>query len=507
MTVASQCSRLLERLAALGVDAAPEIGSIHVAGEARPAASGESFESVDPSTDRVLARVSRGAAADVDAAARTARGALDGAWGETTAQRRGELLMRFADVLEAHADVLARLETLDAGKPLASAAGDVAGAAATLRYNAGAADKLEGATIPLGPDVLDFTELEPLGVTGHITPWNYPLGMAMRSLAPALAAGCTAVLKPAEQTPLTTLALAEIAALAGIPPGVVNVVTGFGPEAGAALVEHPLVAGVTFTGSVETGRLVGAAAGRALKPAVLELGGKNPMIVFEDADLDRAVAAAVEGGFDNCGQVCSSSSRLIVHGAIRAAFLERLVARVRRIRPAPGLDNGDIGPLVSAEQHAKVMGHMESALAGGAVALTGGGRPEGLDRGYFVAPTVFDRVDPLAPIAREETFGPVVTVFDFTDEDEAVELANGLPYGLAAGLQTRDIDRALRLARRLRAGTVWINGWFIGGVQAPTGGVKDSGFGRERGLPGIRNYVSIKTVAVHIARRAPPDTS
>ncbi|WP_421726194.1 aldehyde dehydrogenase family protein [Bauldia sp.] len=494
---------ILDRLAELGTGGPPpSIDSIWIDGTARPADGGQTLVVEDPSTESVLANVSRGGAADVDAAAKSARAALDGSWATITPQARGNLLLALAQLIDDNADRLARLETLDVGKPLSQARSDMAGAAATLRYNAGAADKLEGISVPLGPDFVDFTELEPLGVTAHIMPWNYPLGMAMRSLAPALAAGCTAILKPAEQTPLTTLVLAELAVQAGIPAGVVNVVTGLGEEAGAALTEHPSVAGVTFTGSVETGRRVGAAAGGALKPAVLELGGKNPMIVFDDADLERAVESAIDGAFDNCGQVCSSVSRLLLHARIRAPFLERFVERASARRVAAGLDDADLGPLVSAAQHDKVIGHIESAIRDGARLCLGGGRPAGMDKGHFIAPTVFDEVNPSSPIAREETFGPVVTAFGFSDEAEALALANGLPYGLVAGIHTADIDRALRFARGLAAGSVWINGWFIGGVQAPTGGIKDSGFGRERGLAGIHNYLSIKNIGVQFHRQA-----
>ena len=494
----SQGSPLLDRLGEIGGGAAPSVESIFIDNVARPARSGAEFETIDPSTETVLARLSRGDGGDVEAAAQAARTAMDGPWRAVTPQRRGELLLDLAAAVEAHAELLARLETLDVGKPMSASKGDVAGAVATLRYNAGAADKLEGISVPLGPEFVDFTELEPLGVTAHITPWNFPLGMAVRSLAPALAAGCTAILKPAEQTPLTTLALAELARLVGFPAGVVNVVTGFGNEAGAPLCAHPLVDGVTFTGSVETGRLVGAAAGQALKPVVLELGGKNPMIVFADADIDRAVATAMEGAFDNTGQVCSSVSRLVLHETIKDEFLDRFVEDAGRLAMAPGLANADLGPLVSAEQYDKVMAHIDSARADGARLRLGGGRPESLNRGYFVAPTVFDDVDPESRIAREETFGPVVAAFGFSSDDDAIALANGLPYGLVAGLQTRDINRALGLARRLRAGSVWINGWFIGGVQTPTGGVKDSGIGRERGLAGIHNYLSIKSIGVQL---------
>ena len=478
---------------------APEIASIFIDSEARHALSGATLVSTNPSREIPAANFSRGGPEDVHAAAVSARRALGGEWGGTAPQRRGELLYALADKLEESSELLATLETLDVGKPLSQSRGDVAGAAATLRYNAGAADKMEGSSVPLGAEYLDFTEHEPLGATAHITPWNFPLGMAARSLGPALAAGCTAVLKPAEQSPLTSLAFAALASEAGFPPGVLNVVTGLGDEAGAALVGHPMIDGVTFTGSVATGRIVGASAGRNLKPVVLELGGKNPLIVFADADMDRALDAAVEGAFDNSGQVCSSVSRLLLENGVKDEFLRRLVERSRELSVGDGFEDPDLGPLVSPEQLEKVDGHIAQALESGARALLGGGRPAGVSKGYFIEPTVFDNVDVNCRLAREETFGPVVSAFGFSGEAEALAIANSLPYGLAAGIHTSDIDRALRLARRIEAGTVWINGWFIGGVQAPTGGVKDSGYGRERGIAGIRNYIRIKNIGVHIA--------
>jgi aldehyde dehydrogenase (NAD+) len=306
------------------------------------------------------------------------------------------------------------------------------------------------------------------------------------------------VVKPAEQSPLTALRLAAIAAETGFPAGVINVVTGYGEDAGDALVRHPLVRGITFTGSVETGRRVMAAAADGLKPVVLELGGKNPLLVFPDADLDRLAEDLADGAFGNTGQVCSACSRLLVAPSIADELVERVRARAERVTVGPGREDPDIGPLVSAEQHERVTGYLAEAHRDGARLVTGGGRPPGLERGYFVAPTVFDRVDPSSRIAREEVFGPVLTVTPFRDEEEALRLANGLGYGLCAGVYTRDISRALTLARRLEAGTVWINGWFIGGQQAPTGGTKDSGIGRERGLAGVRNYLQIKNVGIRL---------
>ena len=460
--------------------------------------SGRTFATVDPSTEEAIGTIGRGDAADVDRAAIAADRALRGPWREMTPAARGRLLLRLADAIAAEKEEIALIETLDVGKPLKESRGDVDGVVATLVYNAGAADKLEGATIPLGPAFVDFTMMEPIGVTAHIVPWNFPLGMAMRSLAPALAAGCTAILKPAEQSPLSALRLAEIAAEIGLPAGVLNVVTGYGEEAGDALVRHRLVRSVTFTGSVETGRRVMAAAASGPKPVVLELGGKNPVLVFADADLDRLVEDVADGAFGNSGQVCSACSRLLVAEPIFDELVDRLAARAARITVGPGRDDPDIGPLVSDAQLAKVTGHIEEARRAGARLAAGGSRPANLQRGYFIAPTIFAGVDPDLRIMREEVFGPVLTLTPVKGEDEALALANGLGYGLVAGVYTRDITRALQLAQRLETGSVWINGWFIGGQQAPTGGIKDSGIGRERGLPGLRNYLSTKNVGIRL---------
>ncbi len=462
------------------------------------AAAGETFDTIDPSTEQVLGPAARGRAADVDAAVQAAKRATKGAWRDISPAERGRLLFRLADAILAHKEEIAEVETLDVGKPLKESRGDVDGVVSTFRYNAGAADKLEGATIPLGRSTVDFTLLEPVGVTAHIVPWNYPLGMLARSVAPALAAGCTTVIKPAEQSPLSALLFARICKEVGIPKGVVNVVTGFGEEAGAALVAHEGVRGVTFTGSVETGRLVYQNAARGLKPAVLELGGKNPLIIMADADLERAVVDILDGAFGNSGQVCSSSSRLIVHRSVQDEFLDRLGQGAGRLGVGPGLADRDLGPLVSAEQHEKVVAYIASGKAEGVRIRHGGGRPKDLPRGYFVEPTIIDRVEPSHRVAREEIFGPVAVALTFDTIEEATALANGLGYGLVAGIYTRDISRALRFAQDVEAGSVWVNGWFIGGQQAPTGGVKDSGLGRERGLPGIMNYLQIKNVGIRI---------
>jgi aldehyde dehydrogenase (NAD+) len=456
------------------------------------------FPTIDPATEEPIAEIARGNAADIDRAVQAADAAMKGPWRRMTPMERGNLMFRLADLTAANRDALARLETLDVGKPLKDSLGDIDGVVTTLRYNAGAADKMQGETIPLGPEVVDFTLLEPVGITAHIVPWNYPLGMAMRSLAPALAAGCTAVLKPAEQSPLSALKLAELGAAAGFPAGVINIVTGFGEEAGDALVRHPLVRAISFTGSVETGRKILAAAAPGIKPSVLELGGKNPMIVFADADLERAANDAAMATFENCGQVCSSAGRYLLHPKIRDEFLERVQDKAGKMSIGPGIDNHDLGPIVSREQYERVTGYVEQGAREGARLRFGGQRPRHLQRGYFIEPAVFDRVDAGAVIAREEIFGPVGVAIDVASEEEALRIANGLGYGLAAGIYTRDITRAMRLAQGLEAGSVWINGWWLGGVQAPTGGIKDSGIGRERGLAGIRNYLQIKNVAIRL---------
>jgi aldehyde dehydrogenase (NAD+) len=472
--------------------------NLYIGAKFTPARSGKRFATIDPSTEESIAEVALGGVEDIDAAVRAAHEDQRGPWRETTPQERGRLLYALADAIVADREELARLETIDVGKPLKDSLGDMDGVAATLRYNAGAADKLQGETIPLGPRYVDFTLLEPLGVTAHIVAWNFPLGMAFRSMAPALAAGCTCVLKPAEQSPLSALRMAEHVERAGFPPGVINVVPGLGEEAGNALVRHPLVRGVTFTGSVETGRKILAAAAPGIKPSVLELGGKNPMIVLPDADLARAADDAVMGSFENCGQVCSSSSRFLLHPKIRDEFLERVATRAASLRVGPGIENNDIGPIVTGEQYAKVVGYVERGQAEGGRIRFGGKRPRHLQRGYFFEPTVIDKVTPEQIVAREEIFGPVSVALDIVDDEEAVALANGLGYGLCAGIYTSDITRALRLTQRIEAGSVWINGWWLGGVQAPTGGIKDSGIGRERGMAGLRNYVQIKNVGVRL---------
>jgi aldehyde dehydrogenase (NAD+) len=476
----------------------PDNYQMYINGEWIAAASGEQFVTVDPATEEGIATVPRGTAADVDRAVAAARAAFEGAWRQLKPKERARLLFDLARAIESRVDAFAELETLDSGKPLPLSRGEVLSTARYFEYYAGAADKFHGETIPLGPDYVDFTLRQPLGVTAHIVPWNMPLNMVGRSVAPALATGNTAVIKPAEQTPLTALRLAELFEEVGFPAGVYNVVTGYGEEAGAALSRHPGIDSMTFTGSVETGRLVMRAAAEHIKPVVLELGGKSPHIIFADADLDLAVAEAAKGIYTNCGQVCSAGSRLLIAESIKEPFLEKLIARSQAIRLGPGLESPDMGPLVSAEQYERVLAYIDIGRAEGAQLVTGGGRPDYLKRGYFVSPTIMDGVEADSRVAQEEIFGPVLAVLTFHDEEEALALANRTRYGLVAGIFTNDINRALRLATGIQAGQIYVNEYFAGGEETPFGGFKQSGFGREKGWAALYNYTQLKNVAIRI---------
>ena len=475
----------------------PEIhDQLFISGEWTPARSGQTFEAIDPSTEEVLAGVARGDARDVDDAVRAAREAF-GQWRRVTPAERGRLLYGVARELEARVDEFAELETLDTGKPLGHARGEISGCIAYLDYYAGAADKIHGETVPLGPDYLNYTVREPLGVTAHIVPWNMPLSMVCRSLAPALAAGNTAVVKPAEQTPLTALLFAEVFLKLGFPPGVYNVVPGFGHEAGKALSEHPGIDSITFTGSVETGRNILRAAAEHVKPVVLELGGKSPQVIFADTDLDLAAGEVAKGIYSNSGQYCDAGSRLLVEEEARQPLMDKLLEHSRQIRLGRGMDDPDMGPLVSAEHLERVLGYIDTGQREGANMLIGG-RAEEFGRGYFVSPTVFDEVESKMRIAQEEIFGPVLSVLSFSGDDEAATIANDSSYGLAAGIFTRDIDRALRFADEIQAGYVMINEYFTGGMGSPFGGYKQSGIGREKGLVALDNYTQIKNVVVKV---------
>jgi phenylacetaldehyde dehydrogenase len=469
------------------------------------AASGQTFETPDPATGETLARVAEGSAEDIDRAVRAARRAFDqGPWSRMTASERGRIIWRIGDLILEHADELAQLESLDNGKPFAVAqAADVPLAADLFHYMAGWATKIEGNTIDIsvpympGANFHSYTLREPLGVVGQIIPWNFPLLMAAWKLGPALATGNCVVLKPAEQTPLTALRLAGLIAEAGVPDGVVNVVSGFGETAGAALAAHNDVDKVAFTGSTEVGKLIVAASGASnLKKLTLELGGKSPNIVFDDAGPD-AIQGAANAIFFNHGQCCVAGSRLYVQRDRFDEVVDGVAQIAKSIKMGPGMEPGtQMGPLVSDEQFRRVTGFLESGRADGATALAGGGRFG--DRGYFVEPTVLTNIRPEMQVVREEIFGPVLVASPFTDRDEIAAAANDSEYGLGAGIWTKDISKAHALAKKLRAGTVWINCYNVFDAALPFGGYKQSGWGREMGREALHAYTEVKAVTTQL---------
>ncbi|MEJ1961609.1 MAG: aldehyde dehydrogenase family protein [Gammaproteobacteria bacterium] len=464
------------------------------------AQSGRYFETVDPATEQVIAQVAEADAADVDVAVKSARAAFDGEWGHLRAADRGLALLRLADHIRQNQDALIELESLDSGKPVSAIRRqDLPAVLDTLTYYAGWADKINGQVIPARPDALTYTVREPLGVVGAIIPWNFPLMILMWKIAPALACGCTVVLKPAELTPLTALKIGELALAAGLPPGVLNVVPGFGKTAGQALVDHPDVDKITFTGSPIVGRQILRSAAGNLKRVTLELGGKSANIIFPDADIDAAVKAAGSGIFFNTGQVCSAGSRILVHESIHDEVVERLVARAKGVRVGNPRDAGTaMGPLVSQVQMSRVLDYIELGKREGAKIATGGARLG--ESGYFVSPTVFADVAHDMRISQEEIFGPVASVIRFKDDEDAIRLANGTKYSLAAGVWSADIGRVHRFVRRLKAGTVWANTYGPTDVRLPWGGSRDSGFGREHGDMAIENFTEPKVVWINTGR-------
>ena len=460
--------------------------------------SGKRFATVNPVNEQVLAEVAQGDPADVDAAVKAARAAFDsGPWSRMDARDRGRLMNKLADLMEANLEELAGLETLDNGKPLRDArAADLPLAIDCLRYYAGWADKLTGDTIPIRGNYFCYTRREPVGVAGQIIPWNFPILMAAWKWGPALAAGCTIVMKPAEQTPLTCLRMAELAQEAGFPDGVINVVTGYG-DTGAAIVRHPGVDKIAFTGHYETAQKIMVDASATLKRLTFELGGKSPNVVFADADLDAAVAGAEFGLFFNQGQCCCAGSRLFVEESIHKQFVEKVVARAKTRQIGDPFDlNTTQGPQVDADQFHKIMSYIDKGKSEGANCLTGGSRIG--NKGFFIEPTVFDNVSDDMSIARDEIFGPVMSILPFKNVDEIIDRANNTYYGLAAAVWTKDVQKAHRFAASVRAGTVWVNCYDVFDAAAPFGGFKMSGMGRELGAAGLANYTELKTVTMSL---------
>lgn len=463
---------------------------------------GESAELLDPATNEPIAEVASGGKEDTNAAVDAARRGFENPdWRGIDPSKRGRLLYALGQLIRDNFEDLARTESQNVGKPLREAKGDIAFVYKLFEYYAGLADKIQGDTIPVPGGRLAYTVREPLGVTGHIAPWNYPLVLACRGIAPALAAGNTVVLKPASLTPLTALKLADLTAKAGFPPGVFNIVTGPGKTAGNALAGHPDVDSMTFTGSTETGKQIMQLAARNVTPVTLELGGKNPNIVFADAKMDRALRGVMFGAFQNAGQMCWAGSRVFVHESIREDFMKKLVDATAKMKLGPGLrEDTQMGPLVSPQQAKSVLGYIEDGARSGAMLLVGGTKAdaEDLRAGNFVLPTVFDDVSMDARIAREEIFGPVLCAFDFTDEDDLIAAANATEYGLAAGIWTQNLRTAHRVAARLEAGIVAVNEFPVTFPQTPFSGFKQSALGHEQGIDAVDAYTRIKSIILNL---------
>lgn len=475
---------------------------MYIGGEWVDAVNKETFITVHPANQQPIAEVPKGTEEDIELAVRSAKEVFESEeWQNYHAVDRGRSLYTIAQKLLERKDEIAELESLDTGKPISQARADVVNAARYFEYYAGAADKVFGETIPVHPDILDYTVREPIGVTAHIIPWNYPLQITARGTAAALAMGNTVVVKPAEDTPLTALKLAEIIEETDLPKGVYQVVTGYGYDAGTALSNHPDVDQITFTGSVVTGSAVMMAAAKNVKPVTMELGGKSPNIVFADADLEDAANWVVRSIVQNAGQTCSAGARILIEAKIFEQFTQKVKERFEKIRIGSGMTDPDLGPIISQKQFERIEAMVERAIADGAIAVTGGKREhvDGYETGYFFQPTLLTNVDPQSEIAQEEVFGPVVCAFSFETEEEAIALANGTNYGLVTGIWTSDAKRAHRLAKRVRSGQVFINNYgAAGGVEMPFGGYKKSGFGREKGIEALQNYTQLKNVAVKL---------
>jgi aldehyde dehydrogenase (NAD+) len=479
---------------------APRDHDLLIDGRRVPAMSGRYFDSIDPATEELIARVAEGDAQDIDVAVRSARAAFERSWGRLPGRDRGRILLAFADQIRAHADELVELESRDSGKPVSAIRRqDLPAVLDTLTYYAGWADKINGQVIPTRADALTYVIREPVGVVGAIVPWNFPLMIGMWKIAPALACGCTVVLKPAELTSLTALRLGELALEAGLPAGALNVVPGYGKTAGVALVEHPDVDKITFTGSPAVGRQILRGAAGNFKRVTLELGGKSANIICADADIDQAVKGASAGIFFNSGQVCSAGSRILAQESIYDEVVERLAVRARAIRLGDPRDPGTaMGPVVSDVQMRRVLGYVDIGRAEGAQIVAGGARRG--NTGFYVEPTVFADVQPAMRISQEEIFGPVASVIAFKDEEDAIRIANGTNYSLAAGVWSADIGRIHRFVNRLKAGTVWANTFGPTDVRLPWGGSRDSGFGREHGEIALENFTEPKSVWINTAR-------